>query len=57
MLDSKFKGSVHYHHGKKHGRVQAGMALEELKLRYLVPKASRRLTLPHWTELLSPPPQ
>jgi hypothetical protein len=23
-----FRGSVHYHHGKKHGRVQAEMVLE-----------------------------
>ena len=26
---------VHYHHGEKHGSVQAGMALEELKVLHL----------------------
>jgi hypothetical protein len=34
------------------------MALEELRVLYLVPKASRRRLAPlHWTELQSPPPQ
>jgi hypothetical protein len=29
----------HYHHGGKHGSVQAGMVLEELRVLHLDPKA------------------
>jgi hypothetical protein len=41
-LPYSFRGSVHYHHGRKHGSVQAGMALEELRVLYLDPKAARK---------------
>jgi hypothetical protein len=37
-----FRGSVHYHHGRKHGSVQADMALEELRVLHLDPKVARR---------------
>jgi hypothetical protein len=30
-----FRGSVHYHHGRKYGSTQAGMVLEELSLSVL----------------------
>jgi hypothetical protein len=41
-----FRGSVHYHHSRKHGSIQAGMALEkELRvLRLPLKKARRRLS-------------
>jgi hypothetical protein len=35
--------SVHYHHGRKHGGVQASIALEELSVLHLVLKAGRRM--------------
>ena len=38
-LAYRFRGSVHYHHGGKHGSVQAGMVLEELRVLHLDPKA------------------
>ena len=41
-LAYSFRCSVHYHHGGKHGSVQAGMALEEQRVLYLVLKANRR---------------
>jgi hypothetical protein len=41
-------GSVHYHHGRKHGCVQAGRVLEELRLLHLVLKAIRRRLSPMW---------
>jgi hypothetical protein len=32
----RFRGLVHYHHGRKHGRVQADMVLEkELRILHL----------------------
>lgn len=37
------RGSVHYHQARKHGSVQASMALEELRVLHLVLKANRRL--------------
>ena len=55
----QFRGLVHYHHGGRHGSVQAGMALEtELR----VPQAAEGDRVPHWTWLehrrpQSPPPQ
>jgi hypothetical protein len=52
-LAYRFRGSVHYHHGGKHGIV-AGMVQEELRIPPLVQKAARRRgTLPHWAELPS----
>ena len=41
-LAYRFRGSVHYHQGRKHGSVQAHMVLEELRVLHLVPKAARR---------------
>ena len=38
---SGFKGSVHYHHGKYHGSIQADMVLEELRVLHLVPQATK----------------
>jgi hypothetical protein len=37
------RGLVHYHHGGKHGSVQADMMLEELRVLLLDLKAARRL--------------
>jgi hypothetical protein len=38
-----FSGSVHYHHGRKHGSIQAGIVLEkELRVRHLDSKAPRK---------------
>jgi hypothetical protein len=34
-LAHRFRGSVHYH-GGKHGSIQAGMVLEELRVLHLV---------------------
>jgi hypothetical protein len=34
-----FRVLVHYHHGRKHGSIQAGMVLEELSVLHLDPKA------------------
>jgi hypothetical protein len=51
-LAYSFRGSVHYHHGRKPGRVQADRVLEK-ELRVLHPhlKAVRkRLTVLHWAE-------
>jgi hypothetical protein len=36
------KGSGHYHHGGKHGSIQTGMALEELRVLDLVQKANKQ---------------
>ena len=42
-LAYSFRGLVHYHHGGKHGSMQADMVLEtELTVLYLDPKAARR---------------
>jgi hypothetical protein len=38
VLAYKFRGSLHYHYGKKHGSIQAGMTLEELRALPLVLK-------------------
>jgi hypothetical protein len=38
----QFRGSVHYHHGRKHGSVQADMVLEELRVLQLDPQATGR---------------
>jgi hypothetical protein len=36
-----FRGLVHYHHGRKHGSVQANMVLEkELRFLHVDPQAS-----------------
>jgi hypothetical protein len=38
-LAYRFRGLVHYHHGRKHGSLQTDMALEELRVLHLVLKA------------------
>jgi hypothetical protein len=45
-LAYRFRGSVHYHYGGKHGSIQAGMVLEkELRVvLHLDPKATKRLS-------------
>jgi hypothetical protein len=51
-LAYSFKGSVHYHHGGKHGRVQADMVLEKLRVLHLdLNEDSQEETVPHWVEL------
>jgi hypothetical protein len=41
-LAYRFRGSVHYHHGEKHGSVQADMVQEEVRVLHLDPKEARR---------------
>ena len=41
-LAYSFRGSVHYHHGTKHGSVQADTVLEELTALHLDLKVARR---------------
>jgi len=42
-LAHRFRGSVHYHYGRKHGIVQADvMVMEEPRVLYLDPKAARK---------------
>jgi hypothetical protein len=42
-LTYRFRGSVHYHHGKKHGSIQADMVLEEeLRTLHLDLKAAKK---------------
>jgi hypothetical protein len=38
----RFRGSVHYHPGSKHRRIQASIAWKELRVLYVGPKANRR---------------
>jgi hypothetical protein len=39
----RIRGSIHYHHGRKHGSVQADTVLEkELRVLHLDPSAARR---------------
>lgn len=40
-LASRFRGSVHYLYGGKHGSIQEGMALEEVRVLFLIPKELR----------------
>jgi hypothetical protein len=41
-LAYSFRGSVHYHHGRKHGNLQADMVLEELRALYIDLNAARK---------------
>jgi len=50
-LAYSFRDSVLYHHGRKHGSVQADMVLEELRVPHLDPRANRRNTLSTLEEL------
>jgi hypothetical protein len=40
----RFRSSVHYHQGRKHGSIQAGMALEELRVLHLVSEGKQEKT-------------
>ena len=40
-LADSFRGSVYYHHGRKHGSIQTDMVLEEPMDLHLDPKAAR----------------
>jgi hypothetical protein len=40
-LAYRFRGSVHYHHGRKHGSIQADVVLEESRVLYFESKAAR----------------
>jgi hypothetical protein len=45
-LAYSFRGSIHYHPGRKHGSIQANTGLEkELRVLCLDPKEARRLSL------------
>ena len=45
----KFRGSVHYRHGRKHDRVQADMVLgKELRVLHLDPQAAEGNYMPYW---------
>jgi hypothetical protein len=41
-LSYRFRGSVHYHHGRKHGSVQADVLDKELRVLYLDLKAGKK---------------
>jgi hypothetical protein len=42
-LPYRFRGSVHYHHSRKHGNIQADRIIKKmLRILYLDPKATRR---------------
>ena len=38
----RFRGSVHYHQGRKHASIQVVMELAELRVLHLAPKSNRR---------------
>jgi len=42
VLAYRFRGSTRYHHGGKHGSIQADMVLEEPRVLLLDPKAVRK---------------
>jgi hypothetical protein len=51
-LAYRFRSSVHYHLGRKHGSWQEDMILEkELRVLHLYPKELEALPFPHWLEL------
>ena len=41
-LAYSFRGLVHYHHGGKHGSIQAGLVLEEPGILHSDSKAARK---------------
>ena len=41
-LAHSFRGSIHYHHGGKHGSIQADMVLDEPRVLHLDLKTARR---------------
>jgi hypothetical protein len=51
-LAYSFSGLVHYHHGGKHGSIQADMVLEkELRVLDLDPRVAEGDCLSHWVWL------
>jgi hypothetical protein len=45
------RSAVHYHHGGKHGSVQAGLVLvQELRVLHLDPKAARKRLSSAWNQ-------
>jgi hypothetical protein len=51
-LAYSFRGLVHYHHGGKHGFVQADMVLEkELRVLHLDLQEAEGECVPHWRSL------
>ena len=42
QLAYSLRGSVHYRHGRKHGRMQTAVVREEPRVLHLDPKAARR---------------
>jgi hypothetical protein len=51
-LAYSFRGSVHYHYGRKYNSIQVDAVLEkEPRVLHPDPKAvKKRLSLPHWVE-------
>ena len=50
-LAYRFRDLVYYHHGGKHGSMQADMVLEkELRVLHLDPQATEGDSVPHWVE-------
>jgi hypothetical protein len=47
----RFRTSVHYQHGGKHGSVQADMMLEEPRVLPLDPRGAEGDFVPHWYTL------
>ena len=50
-LTYRFRDLVHYHHGEKHGRLQAGMVQEELRVLHPDWKAAERDCMLNWAWL------
>ena len=53
-VDLQFRSSVHHHHDRKHGSIQAGLVLGEWRVLCSDSKTARRrrrLSLPYWAEL------
>ena len=42
-LAYRFRGSVHYHHGRKHGSLQGDIVLEEPRVLHVDLKAARKI--------------
>jgi len=49
-LAYRFRDSVHYHHGGKHGNPQADLVLEKPSVLHLDSKAARRVSPSHFME-------
>jgi hypothetical protein len=50
LIGSQFRGLVHYHHGRKHGRMQADMVLEEPRILHRDQKegSKEEALVAHW---------